>query len=61
MSCGASDVMWSKRHCDNVMVISWGCRGARVKGMMHDNVIHVSEVKPECVMDLGQAGPRVRA
>ena len=29
--------------------------------MIHDNVMHMSEVEPECVMGLGQAGPRARA
>ena len=29
--------------------------------MMHDDVMHMSEVEPERVMGLGQAGPRARA
>ena len=49
-SCGANDVM----------VTLWGCRGARAKGIMHDNVMHMSEVEPECVMDPGQAGQRAK-
>ena len=39
------------------MVTSWGYRGARAKGIIHDNVMHMSEVEPECVMGLGQAEP----
>ena len=50
-SCGVNDVM----------VTSWSCRGARAKDMMHDDVMHISEVEPERVMGLGQAGPRARA
>ena len=37
----------------NVMVTSWSCRGARVKGMMHDDVMHMSEVEPEHVIGSG--------
>ena len=45
----------------DIIVTSWSCRGARAKGMMHDDVMHISEVEPECVMGPGQAGPRARA
>ena len=45
----------------DIMVTSWSCRGARAKGMMHDDVMHMSEVEPERVMGPGQAGPRARA
>ena len=32
-----------------------------MKGIMHDVIMHMSEVKPEHVMGPGQAGPRARA
>ena len=37
----------------DVMVISWSCRGARAKGMMHDDVMHMSVVEPERVIGSG--------
>ena len=45
----------------DVTVTSWSCRGARAKGMMHDDDMHISEVEPEHVMGPGQARPRARA
>ena len=29
--------------------------------MMHDDIMHISEVEPEHVIGPGQAGPRARA
>ena len=40
---------------------SWSCRGARAKGMMHGDVMHISEVEPERVMGPGQAWPKAGA
>ena len=37
----------------DVTVTSWSCRGARAKGMMHDDVMHMSEVEPEHVIGSG--------
>ena len=36
-------------------------QGARAKGMMYDDIMHMSEVEPERVMGPGQAGPMARA
>ena len=32
-----------------------------MKGIMHNDIMHMSEVEPEHVMDPGQTGPRARA